>query len=83
MGKPAGAFFSSATQGGGQETMGLTIVTFFTHHGMVFVPMGYTDPKMFSFDEPHGSSPYGCGTFAGPDGGTFLPCTTTTTTFAL
>jgi len=69
VGKAAGCFFSSGTQGGGQETMGLTTVTFFAHHGMVFVPMGYIDrEKRFSFAEAHGGSAYGCGTFAGPDG---------------
>jgi hypothetical protein len=57
----------SGALGGGQETIGLTIVPFFAHHGMVFIPLGYTEPKMFSFDEPHGASPYGSGTFAGPD----------------
>mmetsp|Transcript_6473 Transcript_6473/g.11900 ORF Transcript_6473/g.11900 Transcript_6473/m.11900 type:complete len:200 (+) Transcript_6473:89-688(+) len=67
-GKAGGVFQSTGTQGGGQETIGLTIVPFFAHHGMVFVPMGYVDPKVFSFDEPHGATPYGSGTFAGPDG---------------
>jgi NAD(P)H dehydrogenase (quinone) len=67
-GKAGGVFFSTATQGGGQETIGLTTVTFFAHHGMVFVPLGYADPKVFSHDEVHGASPYGSGTFAGPDG---------------
>ena len=56
VGKSAGCFFSSGTQGGGQETMGLTTVTFFAHHGMVFIPMGYIDPAAFSFDEPRKSS---------------------------
>jgi NAD(P)H dehydrogenase (quinone) len=68
VGKAAGVFFSTATQGGGQETIGLTAVTFFTHQGMVFVPLGYVDPKLFSFDEIHGGSPYGAGTYAGVDG---------------
>jgi NAD(P)H dehydrogenase (quinone) len=36
--------------------------------GMVFVPLGYVEPKVFSFDEVHGASAYGSGTFAGPDG---------------
>ena len=36
--------------------------------GMVFVPLGYVEPKVFTFDEVHGSSAYGSGTFAGPDG---------------
>lgn len=68
VGKPAGAFFSTGTQGGGQETIGLTTVTFFAHQGMVFVPLGYVDPKVFKIDEVHGASAYGSGTFAGPDG---------------
>jgi len=68
VGKAAGCFFSTGTQGGGQETLGLTSVPFFAHHGMVFVPMGYVDPKVFTHDEVHGSSPYGCGTFAAADG---------------
>merc|ERR1712137_544516 len=68
VGKAGGVFQSTGTQGGGQETIGLTIVPFFAHHGMVFVPLGYVEPKVFSFDEPHGASAYGSGTFAGPDG---------------
>lgn len=35
---------------------------------MVYAPLGYVDPKVFSFDEVHGGSPWGSGTFAGPDG---------------
>eukprot|EP00284_Hemiselmis_tepida_P014278 CAMPEP_0174928282 /NCGR_PEP_ID=MMETSP1355-20121228/22833_1 /TAXON_ID=464990 /ORGANISM="Hemiselmis tepida, Strain CCMP443" /LENGTH=200 /DNA_ID=CAMNT_0016174435 /DNA_START=81 /DNA_END=683 /DNA_ORIENTATION=- len=68
VGKPAGVFASVGTQGGGQETIGLTMVTQFTHHGMVFVPLGYQDPKVFSYEEVHGATPYGAGTFAGADG---------------
>lgn len=68
LGKPAGIFFSTGTQNGGQETTALTFVTQLTHHGMMFVPMGYLDPSMFDLSEPHGGSPYGCGTLAGADG---------------
>ena len=68
VGKAGGCFFSTGTQGGGQETLGLTQVPFFVHHGMVFVPMGFTDARIFTHDEVHGSSGYGCGTFAGADG---------------
>jgi NAD(P)H dehydrogenase (quinone) len=68
VGKAGGVFVSTGTQGGGQETIGFSTVQFFAHHGMVFVPLGYTDPAVFSYDEPHGASPYGSGTFAGPDG---------------
>ena len=44
IGKPAGVFFSTGTQNGGQETTALTFVTQLTHHGMLFVPMGYYGP---------------------------------------
>ena len=69
VGKSCGVFQSTGTQGGGQETIALTgIIPFATHHGMVFVPIGYIEPKVFSYDEPHGASPYGSGTYAGSDG---------------
>jgi multimeric flavodoxin WrbA len=35
-------FTSAGTQGGGIETTALTAVTQFAHHGMVFVPCGYS-----------------------------------------
>jgi hypothetical protein len=38
VGKPVGIFFSTGTQGGGQETTALTTLTQFTHHGMIYVP---------------------------------------------
>jgi len=68
VGKTAGIFFSTGTQGGGQETTALTALTQFTHHGMVYVPIGYSDPSLFNMDEIHGGSPYGSGTYAGPTG---------------
>lgn len=68
VGKPGGCFFSTGSQGGGQETVGLTTITFFAYMGMPFVPMGYIDPKALNMDEIHGASPYGCGTFAGVKG---------------
>lgn len=65
-GKPAGIFLSTGSQGGGQETTALTAVTQLAHHGMIFVPVGYTlGADMFGLDEPRGGSPYGAGTFAG------------------
>ena len=68
-GKPAGVFVATGTQGGGQETTALTAVTQLTHHGMLFVPLGYTfGAGMFGVDEVRGGSPYGAGTFAGADG---------------
>ena len=54
--------------GGGQETTALTWITQLTHHGMVYVPLGYSNPLMFSMDNIQGGTPYGSGTFAGADG---------------
>jgi len=68
VGKTGGCFFSTGCQGGGQETMGIATVTFLSHHGMVFIPLGYVDPKVMSIDEVHGASAYGSGTIAGGDG---------------
>jgi len=68
IGKPAGVFFSTGTQNGGQETTALTFVTQLAHHGMLFVPMGYSTPLLFDLTEVHGGSPYGAGTIAGADG---------------
>ncbi|KAL9232402.1 hypothetical protein vseg_007517 [Gypsophila vaccaria] len=65
-GKPAGLFFSTGSQGGGQETTALTAITQLTHHGMLFVPIGYTfGAGMFEMQNLKGGSPYGAGTFAG------------------
>ena len=41
-GKPAGIFFSTGTQNGGQETTAMTWMTQLVHQGMVYVPLGYT-----------------------------------------
>ncbi|KAF1331176.1 Nad quinone oxidoreductase, partial [Globisporangium splendens] len=68
VGKPAGIFFSTGTQGGGQETTAFTTLTFLTHQGLTFVPLGYRSPLLFNFEEIHGGSPWGAGTYAGPDG---------------
>lgn len=51
VGKPAGVFFSTATQGGGQESTALTFLTQLTHHGMMFVPIGYSSPLLFNNEE--------------------------------
>ncbi|KAH6764614.1 Quinone reductase family protein [Perilla frutescens var. hirtella] len=65
-GKPAGIFYSTGSQGGGQETTPLTAITQLTHHGMIFVPIGYTfGAGMFEMEKIKGGSPYGSGTFAG------------------
>lgn len=69
LGKPAGIFVSTGTQGGGQETTAMTAVTQLAHHGMLFVPPGYSfGGSFFSNDATRGGSPWGAGTFAGADG---------------
>ncbi|XVF15713.1 hypothetical protein REPUB_Repub09cG0179400 [Reevesia pubescens] len=65
-GKPAGFFVSTGTQGGGQETTAWTAITQLAHHGMLFVPIGYTfGDGMFKMDSIRGGSPYGAGVYAG------------------
>ncbi|EPY51708.1 ubiquitinated histone-like protein Uhp1 [Schizosaccharomyces cryophilus OY26] len=72
-GKYFGQFFSTGTQGGGQETTGFTALTSFIHHGMIFVPLGYKNTFAIAseLDSPHGGSSYGAGTFAAADGSRF------------
>ncbi|CAI0438101.1 unnamed protein product [Linum tenue] len=65
-GKPAGFFVSTGTQGGGQETTALTAIPHLVHHGMVYVPVGYTfGAGMFRMDGIRGGSPYGAGVYSG------------------
>lgn len=69
VGKPCGLFFSTGTQGGGQETTALTTLPNLIHHGMIFIPTAYTfGPGSFSMSEIKGGSAYGAGTLAGADG---------------
>ncbi|KAI9128320.1 hypothetical protein K1719_001313 [Acacia pycnantha] len=65
-GKPAGFFVSTGTQGGGQETTAWTAITQLVHHGMIYVPVGYTlGAGMFEMESVKGGSPYGAGVYAG------------------
>ena len=67
-GKLAGLFFSTATQGGGQETTALTTITNLAHHGMVYVPLGYSfGSELFSNESVRGGSPWGSGTISNGD----------------
>jgi len=69
-GKYAGFFVSTAGAGGGQETTVLTSLTNLTHHGIIFVPFGYSHafPQLSNLDEVHGGSPWGAGTYASSNG---------------
>lgn len=69
-GKKAGVFVSSASLGGGQETTGLQLLSTLTHHGIIFVPLGYanTFADSSNLTEVHGGSAWGAGTVTGGDG---------------
>lgn len=60
-GKYAGLFVSSASQGGGQESTALACMSTLTHHGIIYVPLGYktTMPLLAGLDEVRGGSPWG------------------------
>lgn len=67
-GKAAGVFVSTATIHGGQETTVITTMVPLLHLGMVLVGSPYgMNPQILTTDGI-GSSPYGPGTLAGPDG---------------
>lgn len=65
LGKPAGFFFSTSTQGGGQESTAMGSMPFLVHHGMIFVPLGHRSQAQSNMDELHGGSLWGAGTFSG------------------
>jgi NAD(P)H dehydrogenase (quinone) len=67
-GKVGGAFTSSATQHGGQETTLFSIITNLLHFGMVIVGLDYGHAGQMTLDEITGGSPYGATTIAGRDG---------------
>ena len=67
-GKVGGAFSSSATQHGGQETTLFSIITNLLHFGMVVVGLDYGHVGQMTLDEITGGSPYGATTIAGGDG---------------
>jgi NAD(P)H dehydrogenase (quinone) len=67
-GKVGGAFSSSATQHGGQETTLFSIITNLLHFGMVIVGLNYGFAGQMRLDEITGGSPYGATTIAGGDG---------------
>lgn len=66
-GKVASVFTSTGTGGGEEMTITSTWTTL-AHHGMVIVPIGYTNPALFDISEVRGGTPYGASTIAGGDG---------------
>ncbi|MGR4864872.1 NAD(P)H:quinone oxidoreductase [Caulobacter sp. LARHSG274] len=67
-GKVGGAFTSSATQHGGNETTLFSIITNLLHFGMVIVGLPYSHQGQMSIEEITGGAPYGATTVAGGDG---------------
>jgi NAD(P)H dehydrogenase (quinone) len=68
IGKVGGAFTSTATQHGGQETTLFSILTNLMHFGMVTVGLPYSYAGQMTLDEIVGGAPYGASTIAGGDG---------------
>jgi NAD(P)H dehydrogenase (quinone) len=67
-GKVGGAFTSTASQHGGQETTLFSILTNLLHFGMVCVGLPYSFQAQMRLDEITGGAPYGATTIAGGDG---------------
>eukprot|EP00842_Homolaphlyctis_polyrhiza_P001098 jgi/Hompol1/198/HPOL_005264-RA len=66
-GKFGGVFTTTSSQHGGIEATPLSIIPFFVHQGMIFVPLGSTK-EVTDVSQVHGASPYGAGTIATNDG---------------
>lgn len=68
IGKVGGAFTSTGSQHGGQETTLLAASTFFFHMGMVVTGVPYSATELIEMGELSGGTPYGATTVAGPKG---------------
>jgi NAD(P)H dehydrogenase (quinone) len=68
IGKAGGAFTSSATQHGGNETTLFSIIANLMHFGLVIVGLPYSHAGQMSLDEIVGGAPYGATTIAGGQG---------------
>jgi NAD(P)H dehydrogenase (quinone) len=68
IGKVGGAFTSTASQHGGQETTLFSIITNLLHHGLTIVGLDYGFQGQMGVDEVRGGSPYGATTITGADG---------------
>ena len=68
-GKIGGAFTSTGSQHGGQETTLLSMIKTLMHLGLTIVGLPYSYQEQLQMDEIGGGSPYGATTIAGPKGG--------------
>ena len=67
-GKVGGAFTSTASQHGGQETTLFSIITNLLHFGLTIVGLDYGFKGQMGVDKLRGGSPYGATTIADSDG---------------
>ena len=67
-GKVGGAFTSSATQHGGNETTLFSIITNLMHFGLIIVGLPYSHAGQMTLDDIAGGAPYGATTIAGGKG---------------
>ena len=67
-GKVGGAFTSTGTQHGGQETTLFSIIANLLHFGMTIVGLDYGHAGQMHDKDIVGGAPYGATTIAGPDG---------------
>ncbi len=67
-GKAGGAFTSTATHHGGQETTLFSILTNLMHFGLITVGLPYSFQGQTRLDEVTGGSPYGASTLTAGDG---------------
>lgn len=67
-GKVGGAFVSTGTQHGGQETTLFSIITNLLHFGMTIVGLDYGHAGQMHDKDIVGGAPYGATTVAGADG---------------
>jgi NAD(P)H dehydrogenase (quinone) len=67
-GKVGGAFTSTASQHGGNETTLFSIITNLLHFGMTIVGLDYGYQGQAGVDEVKGGTPYGASTIADGDG---------------
>ena len=67
-GKVGGAFTSTATQHGGQETTLFSVITNLLHFGLTIVGLDYGHQGQMGVDQVRGGAPYGATTIADGDG---------------
>ncbi|WVQ71808.1 NAD(P)H:quinone oxidoreductase, type IV [Cryptococcus sp. DSM 104548] len=68
VGKFVSLFTSAAGQHSGHESTAISTFPFFAHHGLVYVPIAYSEPAVGGIDAVQGGSPYGASTVAAADG---------------